>query len=84
MNYSETLSKMKIQSAQGINETYSKIYTRKCINSIVPNIGIMVRREESSRNGTILEVSISKNISNMRRNSLLIRGPERTTSPDSV
>ena len=66
LSYSERLSKIRIQSAQRRYERYSIIYTRKCVKGIIPNIGISVRREDSARNGTILNVPISKDISSMR------------------
>ena len=67
---------MRLQSAQRRYERYSIIYTRKCITGSVPNIGISVRRDSKDRNGTKLEIPLSKETSSMRRNSIHIRGPE--------
>ena len=74
--YEERLSNMRIQSAQRRYERYFIIYTRKCINGIVPNIGINIRRDNLSRNGVKLDVPITKETSALRRNSIMIRGPE--------
>ena len=73
--YDERLTKMRLQSAQRRYERYSIIYTRKCITGSVPNIGISVRRDSKDRNGTKLEIPLSKETSSMRRNSIHIRGP---------
>ena len=48
----------------------------KSITGDVPNIGMIIRRDINSRNGTKLEVPITSNISVKRRNSLPIKGPE--------
>ena len=76
LDYPEELSWLRLQSAQRRYERYSVIYSRKCICGFVPIIGISIRREDLSRNGTTLEVPITKDMSYMRRNSFLIRGPE--------
>ena len=49
---------------------------RKCITNVLPNIGILIEREDNMRNGTKFEVPISKEMSSKRRYSLPIRGPE--------
>ena len=76
LDYPEELSWLRLQSAQRRYERYSVIYSRKCICGFVPIIRISIRREDLSRNGTTLEVPITKDMSNMRRNSFPIRGPE--------
>ena len=76
LDYPEELSRLRLQSTQRRYERYSVIYTRICISVLVPIIGISIRREDLSQNGTTLEVPITKDMSNMRRNSFPIRGTE--------
>ena len=66
MEYEDRSSYLRIQSAQRRYERYFIIYTRKCITGIVPNIGISIRRENGMRNGTILDVNITKDIYSKR------------------
>ena len=76
--YLDKLKELVYDFSNMIPEIWNHPYdvTRKCITGIVPNIGISVRRNTSSRNGTKLEIPLSKETSSKRRNSIHIRGPE--------
>ena len=76
MSYENRLAHMRLQSAQRRYERYFIIYSRKCIAGLVPNIGLSIRRNNEARNGIKLDVNITKEMSNKRRFSLPIRGPE--------
>ena len=76
LDYPQKLSRLRLQSTERRYDRYSVIYTRICISVLVPIIGISIRREDLSQNGTMLKVPITKDMSYIRRNSFLIRAPE--------
>ena len=54
---------------------YRILYTRKILLNKVPNPGICIRNDKSTRNGLKLEVPTRKGQTLLRAQSFLVRGP---------
>ena len=73
--YKTRLSLLKMLSVQRRIDRYRILYTRKILLNKVPNPGIQVRNNESTRNGLTLEIPSRKGQIQLRAQSFLVRGP---------
>ena len=76
LSYERRLKAMKLQSVQRRYDGYRILYTRKCALDLVPNCNIIIRRDATYRNGTMMEVPPLKGMSKLRRDCFMVRGPE--------
>ena len=75
---------MHLISIQRRLDRYRVLYTRKYLMGCVPNMGIEVANDENHRNGLKLVIGDKKNMSRLRLNLFIVRGPKIFNSLPTV
>jgi len=74
-SYTERFKILNLTTIQKRFERYRIMYLRKIILGLVPNPGLVIRREGGLRGGLTLDVPKRKTESVLRLNSFIIKGP---------